>query len=114
MTETPIPDGFSPIKLSREPVELFKVLKFESLVNSGGEAKLVIEQGLVFVNGEVETQKRKKIRSGDTIEFQDDKYFLIAAPTAAETIKPSSTAEKKKLPNVKRGAIPALSSGLKK
>ena len=55
--------------ITREPVELYKVLKFEDMVDSGGEAKTVIDQGLVLVNGEVETRKRKKIVSGDTIEF---------------------------------------------
>jgi ribosome-associated protein len=39
------------------------------MVASGGEAKLVIADGLVMVNGKVETRKRKKIVSGDIIEF---------------------------------------------
>jgi ribosome-associated protein len=55
--------------ITREPVELFKILKFEGLVESGGEAKAVIEQGLVKVNRVVETRKRKQIVSGDVIEF---------------------------------------------
>ena len=54
------------------PVELFKILKFEGLVATGGEAKLVIAQGLVSVNGETETRKRRKIVSGDIIVFADD------------------------------------------
>ncbi len=56
--------------LTRSPVELYKVLKFENLVVSGGEAKHLIADGLVRVNGEVETRKRKKIYPGDTIEFE--------------------------------------------
>jgi ribosome-associated protein len=55
--------------ITKEPVELYKILKFEGLVASGGEAKLVIGGGLVLVNGEVETRKRRKIVGGDTIEF---------------------------------------------
>lgn len=47
------------IVITREPVELFKILKFENLAASGGEAKAMIEDGLVLVNGLVETQKRK-------------------------------------------------------
>ncbi len=39
------------------------------MVASGGEAKLVIAEGLVMVNGQVETRKRKIIASGDIIEF---------------------------------------------
>ena len=42
------------VELLREPVELYKVLKFEGLVASGGEAKAAIEAGLVFVNDKVE------------------------------------------------------------
>jgi ribosome-associated protein len=57
------------VDISREPVELFKILKFEGMVASGGEAKLVISGGLVRVNGKIETRKRKKIVSGDIIEF---------------------------------------------
>ncbi|WP_223670602.1 RNA-binding S4 domain-containing protein [Kangiella shandongensis] len=65
------------IIINREPVELFKILKFEGIVPSGGEAKMVISQGMVKVNGAVETQKRKKIVSGDTIEFMDQKFEVI-------------------------------------
>lgn len=48
------------VEITQEPVELYKILKFEGMVSSGGEAKLVIEQGQVCVNGKVETRKRKK------------------------------------------------------
>ena len=54
------------VELLREPVELYKVLKFEGLVASGGEAKAAIDAGLVFVNDKVEMQKRKKLVNGDT------------------------------------------------
>jgi ribosome-associated protein len=60
------------VEISREPVELYKILKFESMVASGGEAKQVIAEGQVLVNGKVETRKRKKIVTGDTIEFAQD------------------------------------------
>lgn len=62
------------IELTREPVELYKILKFEGLVASGGEAKHLIAEGFVKVNGKVETQKRKKIVSGDQIEFSGEVY----------------------------------------
>jgi len=64
------------VELSKEPVELYKILKFEGMASSGGEAKLVIEQGQVLVNGVVETRKRKKIVSGDIIEFEDEKICM--------------------------------------
>lgn len=57
------------VEIPKEPVELYKILKFEGMVPSGGEAKLVISQGLVLVNGKIETRKRKKISAGDVIEF---------------------------------------------
>ena len=57
------------VEIPKEPVELYKILKFEGMVPSGGEAKLVISQGLVLVNGKIETRKRKKISAGDIIEF---------------------------------------------
>ena len=60
------------VEISREPVELYKILKFEGMVASGGEAKLVIADGLVQVNGQVETRKRRKIVSEDIIEFDED------------------------------------------
>jgi ribosome-associated protein len=58
------------VKIREEPVELFKLLKIENLVASGGEAKFVIAEGMIRVNGEVELRKRKKIYAGDEIFFQ--------------------------------------------
>ncbi len=60
------------VEINKEPVELYKILKFEGLLASGAEAKNAIAQGLVLLNGQVETQKRKKIMSGDVIEFNGD------------------------------------------
>lgn len=62
------------VEISHEPIELYKILKFEGMVASGGEAKAVIAEGLVSVNGSVETRKGKKIVSGDVIEFGQDKF----------------------------------------
>jgi ribosome-associated protein len=57
------------VEIKKEPTELYKILKFENMVQSGGEAKFAISEGLVRVNGAVETRKRRKIMSGDLIEF---------------------------------------------
>ena len=59
-----------------EPVELYKILKFEGMSSSGGEAKSVIAEGRVIVNGKVETRKRRKIVSGDIIEFAEEKIAI--------------------------------------
>ena len=65
------------IEITKEPVELYKILKFEGIVSSGGEAKAVIDDGQVLVNGEIETRTRKKIVSGDTIEFMNAKFKIV-------------------------------------
>jgi ribosome-associated protein len=67
------------VELNKEPVELYKMLKFEGLVASGGEAKIVIAEGQVVLNGEVETRKRKKIVAGDIIEFAGEKLQITLA-----------------------------------
>ncbi|WP_320042432.1 RNA-binding S4 domain-containing protein [uncultured Desulfobacter sp.] len=59
------------VYITHAPVELYKVLKFENLASSGGEAKYIIADGMVRVNGQVETRKRKKILPGDIIEIYD-------------------------------------------
>jgi len=64
------------VEITKEPVELYKLLKFESIVSSGGQAKFVIGEGHVTLNGEIETQKRKKLVSGDIIEFNNEKFQL--------------------------------------
>ena len=64
------------VAINKEPVELYKLLKFESIVSSGGEAKFVVSEGMVMLNGEVETRKRKKLVSGDIVEFNGDKFQL--------------------------------------
>ena len=64
------------VKISREPMELFKILKFENMVASGGEAKSVIADGLVSVNGALETRKRKQIVAGDIIEFAGEEIKI--------------------------------------
>jgi ribosome-associated protein len=56
-------------ELESEFVELYKILKFEGLADSGGIAKQMIAGGQVSVNGEIETRKRKKIIAGDKIKF---------------------------------------------
>ena len=65
------------IIITREPVELFKILKFENIASSGGEAKAMIENENVIVNGLLETQKRKKIVSGDIIEVAGIEYKIV-------------------------------------
>jgi ribosome-associated protein len=65
------------VEITKEPVELYKILKFEGIVSSGGEAKAVIDDGQVLVNGEIEKRKRKKIMSGDVIKYGDDEIKVL-------------------------------------
>lgn len=64
------------VEISSEPVELFKILKFEGLTTTGGEAKLLIGDGQVTVNGETETRRRRKMVDGDVIDFRGEQLQL--------------------------------------
>jgi len=73
------------VEINKEPVELYKILKFEGMVTTGGEAKLLIGDGQVTVNGETETRKRKKILDGDIIEFRNEKIQMRLVPKQEKT-----------------------------
>lgn len=64
-------------------IELYKILKLQNLVASGGEAKCVISEGMVLVNGSVETRKRKKIVPGDWVEFAG--HLIMVTPGSSAT-----------------------------
>ena len=72
------------VEIKQEPTELYKILKFESLVSGGGEAKQVIAEGYVLLNGEVETRKRKKVYAGDLISFNQQHYQVALKGETAE------------------------------
>ncbi len=57
-------------------IQLNQLLKFLSLVGTGGEAMVRISQGEVAVNGQVETQKRKKLRAGDVVLFAENQITI--------------------------------------
>lgn len=64
--------------LDGEYVELKQLLKLTDLVSSGGEAKTVIGDGLVQVDGAVELRKACKIRAGQQVEFNDTLIRVLA------------------------------------
>ena len=66
------------IVLRSQPVELYKILKFEGLASSGAQAKQLIDDGLVLVNGEAEFRRRRKIVDKDWIQFEGQQYRMIA------------------------------------
>ncbi len=57
------------IKLREDFIKLGQALKAAGLVESGVDAKFVIQDGLVKVNGQTETQRGKKLVAGDVVEF---------------------------------------------
>lgn len=60
------------IKINTEFIKLDSLLKFAALVGTGGEAKYVISEGIVSVNGEVCTMRGRKIYPGDRVEFAEN------------------------------------------
>lgn len=60
------------IQITTEFIKLDALLKFAALVGTGGEAKFVVAEGLVKVNGETCTMRGKKLRAGDTVEFNGE------------------------------------------
>ena len=64
------------IKIRDEYIKLGQALKLAGLVESGVDAKYMIQDGLVKVNGEVEVQRGKKLYPGDTIEFQNNQVQI--------------------------------------
>lgn len=60
------------IKVRDEYIKLDQLLKLANLVETGGMAKIVIQQGQVKLNGEIETRRGKKIRKDDIVEYQGE------------------------------------------
>ncbi|WP_299289720.1 RNA-binding S4 domain-containing protein [uncultured Mucilaginibacter sp.] len=63
-------------KLQGEFIPLIQLLKATNLVQSGGEAQMVVSEGLVKYNGEVDFRKRLKIKVGDHVEFDGKKIVV--------------------------------------
>jgi ribosome-associated protein len=59
-----------------EYIELIKLLKLLRIAGSGGEAKMMVENGEVKLNGQPESRKRAKLRPGDVVEIFGDKIRI--------------------------------------
>jgi len=59
------------IIINDEFIKLDSLMKFSGLCETGGEAKILIQSGKVFVNGEVCTMRGKKMRDGDKAQYED-------------------------------------------
>lgn len=67
------------IEITTEYIKLQDLLKFAAAVQTGGEAKIVIQEGDVTVNGEVCTMRGRKLRPGDDVCFQGKHYAVTYA-----------------------------------
>jgi ribosome-associated protein len=63
-------------KLTSEYIELIKLLKLLRIAESGGHAKIIVEEGDVFLNGNQEFRKRAKLRTGDKIEVHGEEILI--------------------------------------
>lgn len=90
-------ESYLEIQLDQQPIELCKLLKIADLVAGGGEAKVVISEGYVSLNGEVEYQKRKKVYHNDIVEFNGEILQIIVNENLEEEfeeeIAPTITTE---------------------
>lgn len=66
------------IHLKDEYIKLGQALKIANLVESGAEAKYVVQEGLVRVNGEVDTRRGKKLEAGDMVEYNGETVKIEA------------------------------------
>ena len=64
------------VKIETPFIKLDSLLKLADLVSSGGEAKMLIQDGQVLVNGEVCTQRGKKLYPGDTFRYEGQTYLI--------------------------------------
>ena len=65
------------LKPDSEFIELMKLLKAEKIAQTGGHAKILIENEEVKVNGKIELRKRNKLRKGDLVEVEDYKITIV-------------------------------------
>ena len=69
-------DNAIPVVISTEFIKLQDAMKYANIVYSGGEAKALIQEGEVTVNGEVCTMRGKKLRPGDKFGFNGESYLI--------------------------------------
>ncbi len=60
-----------------EFIELIKLLKIQQVAQTGGHAKMIVEDGLINVNGVQELRKRRKLRVGDVVEFEGGSIEIV-------------------------------------
>lgn len=71
--------GIKKVSISSEFIKLDSLLKFAAIASTGGEAKILIKGGEVFVNGEVCLERGKKIRPGDIVKHNNISYRIFSS-----------------------------------
>ncbi|PMH43780.1 hypothetical protein BCU68_13100 [Vibrio sp. 10N.286.49.B3] len=84
------------VDVTCQPIELYKVFKIANLVGGGGEAKHIIAEGYVAVNGELETRKRRKMYDGDFFEFNQEYYVVVCDQPVQEVVDNKEAKQKEK------------------
>ena len=64
-------------KVTGDYIPMIQLLKAANLVQTGGEAQIVVTEGEVIYNGQVDYRKRLKVRKGDVVEFRSQKIQVI-------------------------------------
>ncbi len=64
------------VKIKTEYIELQQLLKMEDYISSGGQAKYFLQENEVYVNGELETRRGRKLRASDVIKIEKEEYQI--------------------------------------
>lgn len=67
------------IIINTQLIQLDQLLKWEGIIETGGQVRPMLDDGLIFVNGQLATERRKKIHPGDTVEIKGVGIWKIVA-----------------------------------
>lgn len=67
------------IVINTQLIQLDQLLKWEGIIETGGQVRPMLDDGLIFVNGQLATERRKKIYPGDTVEIKGVGIWKIVA-----------------------------------
>ncbi len=70
-------DSLIEVKIDTEYIKLDQFMKYAGITNTGGEAKNLIMDGIIKVNGNIEFSRGKKLKPGDMVEFEGNKYKIV-------------------------------------
>lgn len=68
------------ISINTETINLDQLLKWAGIIDTGGQVKILIDEGLIFLNSMPVTERRKKIRDGDVIEIKGSGMWKVTGP----------------------------------